>query len=89
MITSTFRNSLLLCCILTATTNAQLRKASDYFPLQVGNIWEYKPNPDFYPDRHIEIVSDTVVADTQRVYRARIHAVDDPSAGFLVQFLRV
>jgi len=76
------RITLLLCCLVLSNANAQLRKASDYFPLQIGNTWEYKPNPDFYPDRHIEIVGDTIIADTVRIYRALIRYVDDPSAGF-------
>jgi hypothetical protein len=88
MITSTFRNSLLLCCLLTANAIAQVDKASNYFPLQVGNIWEYKPHLDSYPYRHIEIVSDTVVADTQLVYRSLIRFVGDPSAGIEYGFYK-
>ena len=63
------------------SAQAQLRKASDYFPLRVGNAWQYKPNPDFYPDRHIEIVEDTLLSDTLRIYKALIKYTDNPNAG--------
>ncbi len=65
--------------VLGSGANAQLRKASDYFPLEVGNIWEYKPNPDFYDDRRFEIVSDSLVDDTLRVYRVMAKSLDNPS----------
>jgi hypothetical protein len=70
MITSTFRNSLLLCCLLTANSNAQLGKAFDYFPLQVGNIWEY--DADRRPQERLEIVSDTTAVDGIRYYEMLI-----------------
>jgi hypothetical protein len=63
-------------------SDAQLRKACDYFPLKIGNIWEYKPNPDQYPDRHIEIVSDTLIGDTTKFFKAIIWHVDRPEEGF-------
>ncbi len=77
-----FAIAAVLWVIMPAHSSAQLRKASDYFPLQIGNIWEYKPNPDFYPDRRVEIVGDTIISDTVRVYRASIRYLDDPAAGF-------
>jgi hypothetical protein len=72
---------ILMLCYSVSISAAQLRKASDYFPLQVGNVWEYKPNPDFYPDRHIEIVGDTLLGDTLKIYKTLIYYTDHPEAG--------
>ena len=64
---------------LTSITNAQLRKAWDYFPLAIGNIWEYKPSPDIRLDTHIEIVSDTLLGDSLRIYKALLRFPDCPN----------
>ncbi len=71
----------LIVCLLDANAHAQLRKASDYFPLQIGNIWEYQHYLGFSKPQHFEITSDTLIADTVRVYRTllRIMDVGNPS----------
>ncbi len=56
----------LLCCLVT-TSNAQLRKASEYFPLQAGNVWEY----DHIYETQLqlfEVINDSLIADSVLIY---------------------
>lgn len=82
MITSTFRNSLLLCCLLAAKSNAQLGKAFDYFPLQVGNMWEYDAN---FRQVRYEVVGDTTVSDTL-YYKLLMTSPNDPSVHSIIRY---
>lgn len=75
MITSTLRNSLLLCCVLAANSNAQLGKAFDYFPLQVGNIWEFDAT---FRQLRNDIVSDTTAPNGIRYYKMFITSPNAP-----------
>ncbi len=83
MIGFTIRNGVLLCCILTATTNAQLHKASDYFPLQVGNIWEY--DATFKQPRY-EVVGDTTIEDGSRYYKTLVTSPNDPGTHSMIYY---
>lgn len=49
------------------SAQAQLRKASDYFPLKVGNMWEYD-HPRQAQFQLFEVIKDTLISDTVRVY---------------------
>lgn len=73
-------------CLASSISDAQLRKASDYFPLAIGNIWEYKPNPDVRLDTHIEIVSDTLLGDSLRIYKALLRFPDRPNAPIIYNY---
>ncbi len=80
---SRFFSILFVILILFSANNleAQLPKASEFFPLQIGNVWEYVRSSDSFPTRHIEIVGDTLFADTVRIYKASIRYLYDPDAG--------
>ncbi len=58
----------MILCLLATSIQAQLPKASDYFPLQVGNIWEYD-HPYQEQFQLLEVVRDTLLADSVVVYR--------------------
>ena len=57
-----------LLCFAVSTANAQLPKASDYFPLQSGNMWEFD-HPYQTQFQLLEVVSDTRLADSVVVYK--------------------
>ncbi len=57
-----------LLCFAVSTANAQLPKASDYFPLQSGNMWEFD-HPYQTQFQLLEVVSDTLLVDSVVVYR--------------------
>jgi len=61
--------AILLLCLATTISSAQLRKASEYFPLQVGNIWEYD-HPVQTQLQRFEVISDTLLVDSVLVYKA-------------------
>lgn len=52
------------------SAQAQIRKASDYFPLQIGNVWQYD-NTNEAEYLFYEVVSDTMIGDSVRVYKAK------------------
>lgn len=76
-----------LLTLISGHSYAQLRKASDYFPLQIGNIWEYQHYLGFSKPQHFEIISDTLIADTVRVYRTLLKIIDpgnpSPQEGYV------
>lgn len=51
--------------------HAQLRKASDYYPLKTGNIWQYFGNEGVIDLGVIDLLmtSDTLLGDSFRLYR--------------------
>lgn len=64
---------------------AELPKASDYFPLQIGNKWQYRrtySSGQFTgsPDRFLEIVSDSLVGDTLLVYISKWTSLQRPDS---------
>jgi hypothetical protein len=59
---------ILMLCYSVSISTAQLRKASDYFPLQVGNVWEYD-HPYQTIFQLFEVVSDTLMEDSVLVYK--------------------
>lgn len=73
--------------VFCSSANAQLRKAADYFPLQVGNVWEYQHYLGYSKPQRFEIVGDTLIADTVRVYRALVKIIDvgnpSPQEGYI------
>jgi hypothetical protein len=66
----------LLFCLAITNSYAQLHKASDYFPLNVGNVWEYQQYLGFSKPQRFEIISDTLIADTVHVYRTLLRIID-------------
>ncbi len=58
----------LIICFAATIISAQLPKASDYFPLQVGNVWEYD-HPYQTMFQLFEVVSDTLIEDSVLVYK--------------------
>lgn len=67
----------LLCNMLcAASAMGQVGKASDYYPLQIGNIWEYDAT---YQQWREEIVSDTTAPDGIRYYKILLTSPDEPS----------
>ena len=66
------------CCFFTIA-HAQLPKASDYFPLQVGNVWQYEPLGSWDAWQE-EVIGDTLLGDTLLVYKVRAKLIpsDDP-----------
>lgn len=67
----TLCSSLLLLLLMSASpAQTQLRKASDYFPLQIGNVWQYD-NTNEAEYLFYEVVSDSVLGDSVRVYKVK------------------
>ncbi|MCH8126984.1 T9SS type A sorting domain-containing protein [candidate division KSB1 bacterium] len=63
-------HTVLLLLTTTATLHAQLPKASDYFPLAVGNIWQYQPPENIGQFSYFkEIINDTLVGDSLLIYK--------------------
>ncbi len=55
-------------CFFIPPTQAQLPKASDYFPLQIGNVWQYDhPYQTFFQLFHV--IRDTIIGDSVRIYQ--------------------
>ena len=59
--------TVLILCFMAAFTKAQLPKASDYFPLQVGNVWEYD-HPYQEQFQLFTVIGDTLIEDSVRVF---------------------
>ncbi len=82
-----FAIAAILWVIMPAHSNAQLRKASDYFPLRIGNIWEYQHYLGSSKPQRFEIISDTLIADTVHVYRTLLKIIDpgnpSPQEGYV------
>jgi len=77
----------ILLALMPGHSYAQLLRASDYFPLQIGNIWEYQHYLGFSKPQHFEIISDTLIADTVRVYQTLLRIIDignpSPQEGYV------
>ncbi|MCA9735829.1 T9SS type A sorting domain-containing protein [candidate division KSB1 bacterium] len=69
--------SCVLLCLTAPRLSAQLPKASEYFPLEVGNVWEYELYWDgsYSPYLRHKVIADTVIGDTARVYTIVIQTI--------------
>ncbi len=72
---SIFFQTLFFC--LASPLFAQLPKASEFLPLQIGNIWQHQRADGFGVAVQSEVVSDTLLGDTLIVYELRFHAFQE------------
>ena len=63
--------AILLLCLAATISSAQLRKASEYFPLQVGNQWQ------FGNSLQVTVVKDSLLRDTIKVHKARLEVLSN------------
>ncbi len=56
---------------------AQLPRASEFLPLQIGNVWQHQRADGFGVAVQSEVVSDTLLGDTLIVYKLRFHAFQE------------
>lgn len=72
--------SYFVACLIVfwSSANAQLRKAADYFPLQVGNIWQHQRADGFGAVVQSEVISSTLLGDTLIVYTTLFKAFQEP-----------
>ena len=61
---------ILTICLSIAVSRAQIHKASDYFPLQIGNVWEYD-HPYQTQLQLFKVISDTIIEGNIFVYKVQ------------------
>jgi len=73
----------LIIFIMFGVCYGQLPKASEFLPLQIGNVWQHQHKLGAGPVIQTEVVSDTLLGDTLVVYKILGKAFQDtPSEGF-------
>ncbi len=68
----------LIIFIMYGVCYGQLPKASEFLPLQIGNVWQHQHKLGAGPVIQTEVVSDTLLGDTLVVYKALVQAFQNP-----------
>jgi len=75
--------STVLFVLCIAPLFAQLPKASEFLPLKVGNVWQHQRYDGLGVVIQSEVISDSLIGDTLRVYKLQFKAYQDPpTSGF-------